>query len=84
MAPIRTVASRPFLELGFAASNGVGGDAVKAKVLNTQTCTMGILGFILTAVFGLAARFSLTIFDKQITRPGVISNAVGFAICSPA
>ena len=35
------------------------------KVLNTQTWTLGIMGLILTAVFGLAARFSLNMFEER-------------------
>lgn len=36
------------------------------KVLNTQMWTLGIMGLVLTAVFGLAARFSLDIFDRRV------------------
>jgi len=36
------------------------------RVLNTQMWTLGIMGFVLTAVFGLAARFSLDIFDRRV------------------
>jgi hypothetical protein len=35
------------------------------KVLNTQTWTLGIMWLILTAVFGLAARFSLNMLDER-------------------
>jgi len=36
------------------------------EVLSTQNWTLGIFGFILTAVFFLAGRFGLSIFDRQI------------------
>jgi hypothetical protein len=36
------------------------------KVLSTQMWTLGLMGLILTAVFGLAAKFSLDIFDSRI------------------
>lgn len=35
------------------------------KVLNTQAWTLGIMGLILTAVFGLVARFSLNMFEER-------------------
>jgi len=35
------------------------------KVLSTQMWTLGLMGLILTAVFGLAAKFSLDIFDSR-------------------
>lgn len=36
------------------------------KVLNTQMWTLGIMGIILTAVFGLAARVGLGIFERRV------------------
>ena len=38
------------------------------RVLNTQMWTLAIMGFILTAVFGLAALFSFRVFDNRINR----------------
>jgi len=35
------------------------------EVLSTQTWTLGIFGFILTAVFAVASKFSLDIFDSR-------------------
>ena len=35
------------------------------KVLTTQTWTLAIFGFILTALFALAAKFSIDIFDSR-------------------
>lgn len=36
------------------------------KAFNSQMWTLGIMGVILTAVFGLTARFGLSIFDRRI------------------
>jgi len=40
-------------------------EAYYEKVLSTQTWTLAIFGLILTAVFGLAAKFSIDIFDSR-------------------
>jgi multidrug efflux pump subunit AcrB len=40
-------------------------EAYYEKVLNTQIWTMGIMGFILTGVFVLVARFSLKMIDEH-------------------
>lgn len=40
-------------------------EAYYQKVLNTQMWTLGMMGLLLTVVFGLVARFSLKMIDEQ-------------------
>ncbi len=41
-------------------------EAYYEKAFNSQVWTLGIMGVILTAVFGLTARFGLGVFDRRI------------------